>query len=159
MRKNTPIGAMQMTQVVMVIMASDKQVKKSKRGFPRSSIMAKVTPKNTAMRHTETFNKPNRKQLFICLAIYTQLQLYSTIQSHNMVYTDYRVSKMKMVNFKELSNQISLFWYLTFFLHFKIAFKIHYWTGTHPIVYCIHQKNHLHASSKLLTLLEIFLYI
>ena len=54
-----------MTQVVMVIMASDKQVKKSKRGFPRSSIMAKVTPKNTAMRHTETFNKPNRKQLFI----------------------------------------------------------------------------------------------
>ena len=93
-----------MTQVVMVIMASDKQVKKSKRGFPRSSIMAKVTPKNTAMRHTETFNKPNSKQLFICLATYT-------VTKHGT----YRVSNMEMVNFKELSNQISLcFWYLTF---------------------------------------------
>lgn len=66
-----------MTQVVMVIMASDKQVKKSKRGFPRSSIMAKVTPKNTAMRHTETFNKPNSKQLFICLAIQSQSMVHT----------------------------------------------------------------------------------
>ena len=38
-----------MTQVVMVIMASDRQVKKSRSGFPRSSIIANVTPINTAI--------------------------------------------------------------------------------------------------------------
>ena len=36
-----------MTQVVMVIMASDKQVKKSNKGLPFSSIWAKVIPKIT----------------------------------------------------------------------------------------------------------------
>lgn len=47
MRKNTPTGARYMTHVVMVIMASDIQVKKSSSGFPRSSIMAKVIPRIT----------------------------------------------------------------------------------------------------------------
>ena len=47
MRKKTPIGAMYMTQVVICIMASDMQVKKSRRGLPRSSIIANVMPRIT----------------------------------------------------------------------------------------------------------------
>jgi hypothetical protein len=36
-----------MTQVVICIIASDRQVKKSNNGLPRSSIIANVTPRNT----------------------------------------------------------------------------------------------------------------
>ena len=48
MRKKTPTGASEMTQVVMVIMASDKLVKKSNKGLPFSPNLANETPRTMA---------------------------------------------------------------------------------------------------------------
>jgi hypothetical protein len=50
-----------MTQVVICIIASDRQVKKSNNGLPRSSIIANVTPRNTKkMEKIETFFRETR---------------------------------------------------------------------------------------------------
>ena len=45
-----------MTQVVMVIMASERQVKNSIKGLPFSPIIAKVTPRNTIRKEMEDFD-------------------------------------------------------------------------------------------------------
>ena len=47
-RKKTPTGARLMTQVVMVIIASEREVKKSSRGFPFSPSFARDTPNTMA---------------------------------------------------------------------------------------------------------------
>ena len=47
-RKNTPTGARLMTQVVMVIIASEREVKKSNRGLPFSPSLARETPNTIA---------------------------------------------------------------------------------------------------------------